>query len=269
MKIWRSFFYCCSCDSFTGIEDVEHDDWMIHLPSVTSSALPNCPVARISQEKFEFLQRYTSNQRHYRKTFMQHLVGVHNILSQYGERQELCDAGLFHSIYGTEFYQFDHVSCAVDVVIYQQEETKLQANFQPEVLSNDNTKDVTEQTSQTTVSTSLKEADDPVGNATCHLPPITRDLVQSLIGNEAERLVYTFCSLKKDRLGIILQNPDSVFSFQQQLDLCKLEYANLKDQNYPIGKYEKSLRKLQKKIGELLVCIQEERMKKAEVQQHE
>ncbi|MFT5683259.1 MAG: hypothetical protein ACI8RZ_004190 [Myxococcota bacterium] len=35
---------------------------------------------------------------------MAHLQGVRTLLAQYGARPALCDAGLFHSVYGTESY---------------------------------------------------------------------------------------------------------------------------------------------------------------------
>lgn len=39
--------------------------------------------------------------------FLSHLVGTHRLLVRWGERQALCDAGLFHSAYGTEYFQPD------------------------------------------------------------------------------------------------------------------------------------------------------------------
>ena len=38
-------------------------------------------------------------------TLMQHLVGVHDILVANGAPRHVCDAGLFHSIYGTMSFQ--------------------------------------------------------------------------------------------------------------------------------------------------------------------
>jgi len=42
-----------------------------------------------------------------------HLEGTHDLLREWGARDELCDAGLFHSIYGTEYFQVQTapVSC--------------------------------------------------------------------------------------------------------------------------------------------------------------
>lgn len=39
--------------------------------------------------------------------FIDHLTGTHRLLSAWGERTELCDAGLFHSVYGTEYFSPD------------------------------------------------------------------------------------------------------------------------------------------------------------------
>ncbi len=39
--------------------------------------------------------------------FLSHLVGTRRLLASWGERQALCDAGLFHSVYGTEYFEPD------------------------------------------------------------------------------------------------------------------------------------------------------------------
>lgn len=39
--------------------------------------------------------------------FISHLVGTRRLLVEWGERPALCDAGLFHSAYGTEYFQPD------------------------------------------------------------------------------------------------------------------------------------------------------------------
>lgn len=41
--------------------------------------------------------------------FLSHLAGTRRLLAEWGERPELCDAGLFHSAYGTEYFQPDHL----------------------------------------------------------------------------------------------------------------------------------------------------------------
>ena len=37
--------------------------------------------------------------------FDEHLTGVQSVLRQWGAEEAVCDAGLFHSIYGTEGFQ--------------------------------------------------------------------------------------------------------------------------------------------------------------------
>lgn len=42
---------------------------------------------------------------HTKKTYLGHLVAVHNKLAEWGCPEDVCLAGLFHSIYGTELFQ--------------------------------------------------------------------------------------------------------------------------------------------------------------------
>lgn len=42
---------------------------------------------------------------HTEKTYMAHGIGVYNDLKAWGCDEEICHAGLFHSIYGTELFQ--------------------------------------------------------------------------------------------------------------------------------------------------------------------
>ncbi|MCU1372545.1 MAG: hypothetical protein JWO77_3739 [Ilumatobacteraceae bacterium] len=39
--------------------------------------------------------------------FLSHLVGTRRVLVDWGERPAMCDAGLFHSAYGTEYFPVD------------------------------------------------------------------------------------------------------------------------------------------------------------------
>ena len=48
--------------------------------------------------------------------FLAHLVGTRRLLMAWGERPALCDAGLFHSVYGTEFFIPDRIAARDDVV---------------------------------------------------------------------------------------------------------------------------------------------------------
>ena len=49
--------------------------------------------------------------------FMAHLFGTRRILAEWGSRPALCDAGLFHSAYGTEYYQPDDVPDRASVAV--------------------------------------------------------------------------------------------------------------------------------------------------------
>jgi hypothetical protein len=48
--------------------------------------------------------------------FLSHLMGTRRLLASWGERPALCDAGLFHSVYGTEYFEPDRVATREDVV---------------------------------------------------------------------------------------------------------------------------------------------------------
>jgi hypothetical protein len=42
---------------------------------------------------------------HTNKTYLAHVIGVYRYMEARGCTQELCRAGMFHSIYGTELFQ--------------------------------------------------------------------------------------------------------------------------------------------------------------------
>ncbi len=48
--------------------------------------------------------------------FLSHLIGTRRLLMEWDERPALCDAGLFHSVYGTEFFVPDRIAERDDVV---------------------------------------------------------------------------------------------------------------------------------------------------------
>jgi hypothetical protein len=48
--------------------------------------------------------------------FLAHLVGTRRVLASWGCRPALCDAGLFHSVYGTEYFE-PHQASDRDAVI--------------------------------------------------------------------------------------------------------------------------------------------------------
>jgi hypothetical protein len=47
--------------------------------------------------------------------FLSHLLGTRRLLAKWGERGAMCDAGLFHSAYGTEFFQPDQPASRSEV----------------------------------------------------------------------------------------------------------------------------------------------------------
>jgi hypothetical protein len=48
--------------------------------------------------------------------FLSHLLGTRRLLAAWGERPALCDAGLFHSVYGTEYFEPDRMPTRKDVI---------------------------------------------------------------------------------------------------------------------------------------------------------
>lgn len=47
--------------------------------------------------------------------FLSHLLGTRRLLVAWGERPEVCDAGLFHSAYGTEYFEPDEPAARSEV----------------------------------------------------------------------------------------------------------------------------------------------------------
>jgi 2OG-Fe(II) oxygenase superfamily len=138
--------------------------------------------------RFIFLREHTESSAHSGKTFYQHLKNVYQFLKQNHEREEVCFAGLYHSVYGTEFYKYDSDA-------------------------------------------------------------MTRDKVREMIGEYAEELAYIFCNTQNRRESFL--NNTIGLTTQQQIDLCKIEYANLIDQNEN-GQYNQQLIELIQKIAELI-----------------
>ena len=48
--------------------------------------------------------------------FLSHLAGTRRMLASWGCRLALCDAGLFHSVYGTEYFEPDRLPAREDVI---------------------------------------------------------------------------------------------------------------------------------------------------------
>ena len=59
----------------------------------------------ISQHIDNFLLEVgTKNQPHGHRTLYEHLIGTWKLLKEWGCSRDICNAGLFHSIYGTQVY---------------------------------------------------------------------------------------------------------------------------------------------------------------------
>jgi hypothetical protein len=52
-----------------------------------------------------FLREHTRGTRHSGREFFAHLKGVHDLLRDWGNSEHVCVAGLFHSIYGTQYFK--------------------------------------------------------------------------------------------------------------------------------------------------------------------
>ena len=108
----------------------------------------------------------TKNQPHGHRTLYEHLIGTWKLLKEWGCSRDICNAGLFHSIYGTQVYL-------------------------PSTI--------------------------PIKN---------RKVVQNLIGEKAENLVYLFHITPPDRFEhfVTMHEPD-------RSDLITIDYANAMEQS--------------------------------------
>ena len=61
----------------------------------------------MNKEISNFLITYTKNINHSNGFFIEHLIGVYNILKEINQDEDVCLAGLFHSIYGTDSFKLD------------------------------------------------------------------------------------------------------------------------------------------------------------------
>ena len=69
-----------------------------------------------AQDKFSFLEELTKDQPHTGRPFYQHLFNVYTFLKDHNAPDEVCDAGLFHAIYGTQSYDFHDSRVSREVV---------------------------------------------------------------------------------------------------------------------------------------------------------
>lgn len=63
-------------------------------------------VSCISKEA-DYIYKKTIDMKHSGRSFFEHLYRTSLVLENLEQRKELCAAGMFHSIYGTEFYNAD------------------------------------------------------------------------------------------------------------------------------------------------------------------
>jgi hypothetical protein len=114
------------------------------------------------------LKSHTECIGHCDTNLFDHLLGTYKILKKNGKPEYICWAGLFHSVYETEYVSFNTV--------------------------------------------------------------YTRAQVISIIGEEAENLVYIFCNLNP-RINKLL-NREDIWSNQVYADLLDIEIANMTQQRY-------------------------------------
>src|SRR5262249_20735290 len=62
------------------------------------------------EKRLSFLRRAnTEGMPHTDRGLFDHLLGTRQLLVEWGARPALCDAGLFHSVYSTEYYEQEAV----------------------------------------------------------------------------------------------------------------------------------------------------------------
>ena len=72
----------------------------------------------IDEKKINFLNNINAkNSSHSSATLIDHLIGVHDILKDWGAPQYLQDAGLFHSVYGTTLFKHQSINNRDDVKV--------------------------------------------------------------------------------------------------------------------------------------------------------
>jgi hypothetical protein len=87
-------------------------------PSVRAMRTSSGSLAPVTGARLELLRAlgFGALQHDSHVPFLSHLVGTRRLLAAWGERGALCDAGLFHSVYGTEYFEPDRVADRDDVV---------------------------------------------------------------------------------------------------------------------------------------------------------
>lgn len=59
------------------------------------------------EDVIRVLEKHTADIHHLDRTLFVHLLGTYNILKDQGKEDYVCLAGLFHSIYETEYFTFN------------------------------------------------------------------------------------------------------------------------------------------------------------------
>jgi len=124
------------------------------------------------EKRLRFLRKAnTEGMPHSDRGLLDHLLGTRQLLVEWEARPALCDAGLFHSVYGTDHYELKAI------------------------------------------------------------PLTMRNEVQQLIGDEAEALVWLFCTMRRETL---FQNPGREGELRVQhrltdewLPLTKIQFQDL------------------------------------------
>jgi hypothetical protein len=62
-------------------------------------------MIRESCRRFLTGQAHADSVRHSGRSLYEHLCGTHDLLQEWGNRDAVCAAGLFHSIYGTRYFR--------------------------------------------------------------------------------------------------------------------------------------------------------------------
>ena len=72
------------------------------------------------ENRLRFLQKAnTEGMPHSDRGLLDHLLGTRQLLVEWGARPALCDAGLFHSIYGTEYYELQAIPLSMRKEVQQ------------------------------------------------------------------------------------------------------------------------------------------------------
>jgi hypothetical protein len=138
-------------------------------------------------QAIEFVRSLTGNISHSQTMFFTHCLNTFKLLKSQGRPEDVCLAGLYHSIYGTEL-------------------------FNPNI-------------------------------------SISREVVQSYIGESAEKLVKLFCDANP-RHAIVLDNVLN-YDTETHKNLLYIEYANLIDQYMRTGQYLETIRIVKNRLDHI------------------